>query len=643
MQQPLIKRLPPELVGKIAAGEVVERPAAAIKELVENSIDAGATAITVEIQEGGIRYFRVSDNGCGIQQSQLRLAFERHATSKLRDERELYAMQTLGFRGEALASIAAVAKVSCTTRTAADDFGACITVEAGQIVDLKQAASPVGTAITVRELFFNTPVRLKFLKKPASEAALISDYLMRLILSRPDVSFRFVNQGKTVYHSAGDGQLSSAVYCVYGRDVLRALRPVEGARYGVLLSGYVGVGEQARGNRMQQSFFVNGRYFRSEALSRALDAACRGQVMIGRYPLAVLALQLPYDHVDVNVHPNKLEVRFQDERQAIACVEELVSEALSDRTAKSALLGENTDAVSAVSPFAPSVRVEQLLPDAEGARAEASAQEEAIAAPLPEPLVQAPVAFHADPSRTERAAAILRDFGDSRVAMAESAHPAPRPTPPPVLREAPAEQTQQVLPVVQATDDALRYIGAAFHTYLLFEAGDRLLLVDQHAAHERLLFDRLMKAHEADRQAQQLLSPQLVRVTPRELAFLRENQPLLEDAGFRLEPFDESSVSLHAVPMLFGEAPAAEALLREAMDRLMEQPGKPNAERIRAMVAQMACKRAVKAGDALSERDARDLLSQMLSSGVPPTCPHGRPIVVECARRELEKRFKRIQ
>ncbi len=650
MQPTVIKLLSPELIGKIAAGEVVERPAAAIKELVENSVDAGATAVTVEIQDGGITSFRVSDNGCGIRQDQLKMAFERHATSKLHEEKELFAIPTLGFRGEALASIAAVAKVKCTTRTAEDDFGACIAVEAGSITDFRQAASPIGTAVVVKELFFNTPVRLKFLKKPTVEAALISDYLMRLILSRPDISFRFVNQGKTIYHSPGDGKLSTAIYCVYGRETLRELFAVEGSRYGVLLSGYVGVGEQTRGNRMQQSFFINGRYFRSEELGRALDVACRGQVMIGRYPLAVLSLQMPFDRVDVNVHPNKLEVRFQDEKHVAACVEELVFEALNARTAKDALLGGESKAPEA-EPNKSNVVVESLAGGTEEEQAEALVN--ARLSLMPDSLADAP-ADRPEPIRerapavsSERAREILRSYGERGASFVESYQPAARTfsasaSPPPAVKSQ-LQEEQQTFAAPASASDTLRYIGSAFHTYLLFESGERLLLIDQHAAHERLLFDKLMKAHEADRQAQQLLSPQLLRVTAREMAFLLDAQEALADAGFRYEAFDETSVAIHAAPMLFGSAPPAAELLREALDQMMTQPGKPNCERIRAMVAQMACKRAVKAGDALTEQDARTLLADMLTSGVPPTCPHGRPIVVEMTQKELEKRFKRIQ
>lgn len=326
-----IQLLSDEVIGKIAAGEVVERPAAAIKELVENSLDAGASAVTVEIRDGGISYFRVTDNGSGIRGEDIRMAFERHATSKIRRTDDLFSIQTLGFRGEALASIAAVAHVTCTTRTKADPSGIKVQNNGGTIESIEEAACPEGTTFVVRDLFFNTPVRLKFLKKPVTEAGYVSDLMMRLILSRPDVSFRYVSQGKTLYHSAGDGKLSSAVFSIYGREMLRSMHEVDGHQAGLILKGFVGVGESGRGSRNHQSFFINGRYMKSSILSAAVEAACRERVLSGKYPTCVLHLTMPYDTVDVNVHPNKLEVRFQNEAAIAEAVEAIVADALADK------------------------------------------------------------------------------------------------------------------------------------------------------------------------------------------------------------------------------------------------------------------------------------------------------------------------
>ena len=318
-----IRLLSDDVIGKIAAGEVVERPAAAIKEMVENSLDAGATAVTVEIRDGGISYFRVTDNGSGIAQSEIRMAFERHATSKITTANDLTAIQTLGFRGEALASIASVAHVTCTTRTKNDVSGIKVVNKGGRIESIEETACTEGTTFVVKDLFYNTPVRLKFLKKPTTEAGYVSDLMMRLILSRPDVSFRYVSQGKVLYHSAGDGKLASAIFSIYGKES-RSMREVKGHQGGILLSGFVGVGDCARATRAHQSFFINGRYMKSAVLSSAIESACREHLMQGRYPSCVMHLTMPFEMVDVNVHPNKLECRFQDDASLFSAIEAIV-------------------------------------------------------------------------------------------------------------------------------------------------------------------------------------------------------------------------------------------------------------------------------------------------------------------------------
>ncbi|MFH1879471.1 MAG: DNA mismatch repair endonuclease MutL, partial [Bacillota bacterium] len=467
-----IQKLPQDVIGKIAAGEVVERPAAAVKELVENAIDAEASAVTVELLDGGIASIRVSDNGTGIPAGQMKMAFERHATSKLETAEELFNIHTLGFRGEALASIAAVSKVTCTSKTADAEYGMKAQVEAGRFVSFTEAASPVGTAVVVKDLFFNAPVRLKFLKKPAAEAALVSDYLMRLILSRPDIAFRFASQGKTVYRSTGDGKLENAIYAIYGKEAAQSMRRVSGNFGGVLVDGYVGVQELARGNRQQQSFFINGRYFRDELLSRALENAAEGYVMIGRFPVCVLYLTTAYEQVDVNVHPNKLEVRFQNPAAVMEAVETVVRDALKAETI-----------IEKLSPSAEPPKV--LIPPIEVVPLKA----ETGAFPIPQ------AAAGARPVLRETAQTFIEDeeYGETAF-LPLSAKPEP---------------LQGKIPGT-ADDLGIRYIGAAFQTYLLFEAGERLLLIDQHAAHERLLFDRFMTRYEGEHMSQRLITPILL-------------------------------------------------------------------------------------------------------------------------------------
>ena len=328
-----IRPLSDNLIGKIAAGEVVERPAAAIKELVENSLDAGATAVTVEIREGGMTYIRVADNGSGIDESDIRMAFERHATSKISREQDLNAISTLGFRGEALASIAAVSKITMSTRTKDRDTGLKVQNEGGKITSIQEIACPVGTTVTVNDLFYNVPVRKGFMKKSGQEASAVHELMTQLLLSRPDVSFRYISNGKTEYHSPGDGQTATALQTVYGSRAMKSMRPVDDHGNGLLIKGWVGIGENARGNRSQELFFINGRVMHSRILNEAVETACRERVMIGKFPVCALYITIAYEAVDVNVHPNKLEVRFRDETGVYEAVLSAVLTALKDRDA----------------------------------------------------------------------------------------------------------------------------------------------------------------------------------------------------------------------------------------------------------------------------------------------------------------------
>ena len=691
-----IRKLSSELIGKIAAGEVVERPASVVKELVENAIDAGATHITVELRGGGIEYLRISDNGKGIPAGQIRLAFERHATSKLQTEAELYCIHTLGFRGEALASVAAVAKVTCTTKTADAEFGVRCQVEGGEFTDIRQAASPVGTTFVVEELFYNTPVRRKFLKKPAIEAGLVSDYMLRLILSHPEIAFRFVSQGKTIYHSMGDGKLDSALFCLYGKDAFRQMIPVSGHQSGVVLKGFIGVGELSRGNRQQQSFFINGRFFRSSILSRALENGCEGRVMIGKFPMCALFLEMPYQNVDVNVHPNKLEVRFQDESAVAEAVRQIVYDALhqeqlgqrlrAQASEKPAPVTESgftvtelpgaPDAVKPV-PAAPAVAAQPASPAADRLQTDAALEQKdeataANAAPLRPVTVPAQTAgsgaFHASYGAAPRpvfqpAAPSVWDrprnaapkpaagWGNAEERPAvpeirETAVPQPVKPAPAAPGSVPQPPEQTRLAEVETPEEAAavpRLVGIVFDTYWIFEAGDRLLWLDQHAAHERILYDRFMKRYDGEQISQRLLSPQLVQLSGRDMALFEEIHPWLEKAGFQAEAFDERSVAVHAIPTLFGENGNPRELFLEALDQWQQGRGEKNGERMRSQVAQMACKHAIKGGDKLNPQEIQGFLKEMLQSQSMPTCPHGRPIVVETTRYALEKRFKRIQ
>ena len=588
-----IRVLSQEVVGLIAAGEVVERPASCVKELVENSLDAGASAVTVSLDGGGLYLIRVTDNGSGIAPEDLRMVFAPHATSKLSQAEDLHSIRTLGFRGEALASIARVSKVTLLTRLKGSEAGMKAVNEGGEMLSIKEAACAEGTQITVRDLFFNAPVRRDFMDRPQREAALCAELLEHLILSRPDIAFRLISDGKQVYVSPGDGRLEGAVLSVYGADTLKALKKADAVQGGVVITGLVGIGEQARGNRAHQHFFLNGRAVRSEALSRAVEEGTRHRVMIGRFPMCALSLTLPYDKVDVNVHPNKWEVRFLNQQDIMKAVRQAVEDAVNDAPLDSP---------------PPLFSIPQAPPQTRVMRAET------------EPLKE---------QETFRPALVARDVASSQPLTAHQ------------TLETVEKSEQMPAPGVPQAGMALKVIGTAFNTYIIALQGDRLLLIDQHALHERILFDRLMEAAVNSAPAQTLLSPSVIQLDyPAYQAYLAYREDLAR-AGFEAEEFGPRTIRLLSVPLNLGE-PAAERCFLDALDELRTQGSVSGQSRtVRIMMA--ACKQAVKGGEALPDGALQSLVDRMVESGTTPSCPHGRPIVLELTRTELERRFSRIQ
>ncbi|MDD4081547.1 MAG: DNA mismatch repair endonuclease MutL [Eubacteriales bacterium] len=580
--------MPQEVVSLIAAGEVVERPAACVKELVENSLDAGATAVTVSITGGGLDMIRVTDNGSGIQPGDLRLAFAPHATSKLGRAEELMSVATLGFRGEALASISRVSRMSILSRRKGSDLGMLAENDGGEMGAIREAACAEGTQVQVKDLFFNAPVRKDFLRRPQRETALVAEIVQAMILARPDVAFRLMADGKQLYFSPGDGSLSGAVLAVFGVDVLKGLKEVDGGEQGLLIQGFVGVGEQARGNRAQQHFFLNGRAVRSRVLSQALEEACRHRVMIGRYPLCALHLTLPFNRVDVNVHPNKWEVRFADEGAVTT-----------------ALMNAAADALKEAPLFSPP----PLTPQA----------------PMPPPASILRREPEARPPEASRALMARDSVAERKVSPpAPTAQPAPEQVAHEALKRSP-----------------LNVIGVAFNTYILALHGESLLLIDQHALHERMLFDRMMARVGEKQDVQTLLAPRVMQLDyPAYQTFLAFQDDLAQ-AGFLAEDFGDRSVRLTGVPLALGE-PLAEASFLSALDELQGQGTLRGRERLEKVIMS-ACKHAVKGGERLPEGALQALADEMVFSGITPTCPHGRPIVLALSRGELERRFGRIQ
>lgn len=653
-----IRVLDAATVGRIAAGEVVERPSSIAKELIENSLDAGATAITVEIKDGGIDYLRVTDNGCGIAPEDARIAFENHATSKIASGDSLSDIVTLGFRGEALPSIAAVARVTMTTRQKGRDSGLKLQIEGGRIMDVSEAGCPEGTTIVVRDLFFNTPVRRGFLKKPTTEAGVIADMIARLILGNPGTSMRFISNGRTVYHSYGDGDIRHAALAIYGRETAQKMLLVDETEGSLRISGLIGLDELARANRSQEFFFINGRTVRAPLIAQALEVAVRSRVMIGQYPMCALSLRLPPTAVDVNVHPSKLEVRFRDEADIRQKAEMMLTRAccgtkildpeaivretapLNDRPVIKITAPEQTTVFSGAADDPLSPPIIRVSPSAQ--------REEIVPPPAPEIGERA--------ERTPDMAAVQTPSAMPRVLSFREAPPpaAQRLVMPPEIRfvsqesengPEPAANTlepptrSETLPKKAVDNAEIRVIGVFDNTYIIAEMDETLILIDQHAAHERILYERFRKALEGGTIMQPLVAPIIMNVSARDRSILMDNQALLLEAGYEIEPFGERDIQVRTVPYVLGQA-ELKPLFADLIDRL-DQLRSATIDRRRGEVITASCKRAVKAGDHLSDAEIRALIGDMLTTSAPPNCPHGRPIIKTFKRGEVDHMFRR--
>ena len=626
-----IKILDAFTANRIAAGEVVERPASVVKELVENAIDAQATSIAVEIVSGGIRKIKVTDNGSGIDPEDCLVAFERHATSKIHNPSDIDAIETLGFRGEALSSIAAVAQVELLTRTASSSDGYFVKIHGGSVLEHRAAGSPKGTTMLVENLFYNTPARLEFLKKPAYEAGYVADYIARCIMADPFIAFSLKSDDTVIYRSPGKGDLLSAVYGVYGRECIYSLLPVDYEENGISVKGYITLPEAARPNRNSQSFYVNGRCIQSQQISSAVQEAYGGRLMGRRFPLCVLHLGLPYDAVDVNIHPNKMQVRFKEERAVLSAVESAVMITLGDKTISSWHAPQEE-------PKKEKERVEQE----DGVQADLLQRApKRPAAPIIRPDIQSVIAA--------RESSAAKGYG---VIDLPEEPPAVQPADDSALRAMSVPQLgaqEEAAPLAQTTAsqpapdfksvESFHVVGQLFSTYILVEQGEDAYLIDQHAAHERILYDKLLLGS-AELASQQLLAPVIVTLTNPEYAMLLENQAILEHLGYQMEVRDGGKVKLTAFPMMVEENQGV-IFLRDILESLSVRKNFTTPEMRREAIAKTACKRAIKGGDALSEYEIRSLLRQMGDLDE-LHCPHGRPVIIRVPRREVDKLFGRV-
>lgn len=701
-------------INQIAAGEVIERPSSVVKELVENSIDAGATAITVEIKEGGISFIRITDNGSGIEEKELPLAFLRHSTSKIKSAVDLMSVKSLGFRGEALSSIAAVAQVELITKTKEAFTGARYVIEGGKEVSIESIGAPCGTTFIVRNLFFNTPARRKFLKTPATEAGYISELIERLAISHPDISFRFINNNQPKLHTSGNDNVKDIIYHIYGRDIAANVINVSAAEEGISVSGFIGKPVVTRGNRNYENYFINGRYVKSNIISKAIEEAYQPYIMQHRYPFTALHFTIKSDTLDINVHPTKMELRFSNNQQVYNFVLNTLSHALSHREMipdvviddkeneksiqieKKAInstrmpepfenrrLSFNTANNSYISNSIGNATVkkemnnsldnkntsdsinmqknsdinmqkssginiqksgsdniqEQLIREENAPYKSKNVEEQAGNMQNSNmPVKSEDISVHTVTGVTENIstnqeinAGLVAENGNetNKIVISEK------------IPE--KEQYEQLKFLDEKAMISHRIIGQLFDTYWLVEYGKNLYMIDQHAAHEKVLYERMMKRLKEDGRCEsQYISPPIVlSLSMREEEVLKENMELFKNLGYEIEPFGGKEYSISAVPSNIPGVADSELLI-EVLDGLVEDNKKGEADVIREKIASMSCKAAVKGNNRLSLDEIKTLIDELLSLDNPYNCPHGRPTIISMSKYEIERKFKRI-
>ncbi|MBO5089422.1 MAG: DNA mismatch repair endonuclease MutL [Clostridia bacterium] len=629
---PKINVLPKNVAELIAAGEVVERPASVIKELIENSIDAGATTITVEIQNGGISYMRITDNGCGILGEDVPLAFLRHATSKIKEGNDLNFISTLGFRGEALAAVSSVSRVEMLTCSENEEIGTHYMIEGGQEVLYEEAGCPKGTTIIIRDLFYNTPARMKFLKKDVSEANACAAVVDRIALSHPEISIKFIRDGKQTLNTSGDGQIKSAVYSVLGREFANSLISCQGEHGGITVSGLICKPVACKPTRNNQFTFLNGRLVRSGTIIAAVEQAYKNSAMIGKFPVFVLYVNVPFDTVDVNVHPAKTEVRFSDEKRIFESVYASVKNALSQ--------GDTRPEIKMTQPTFN--RFERMTVDEFKQTVIKVEEPKAPTVPVyekkAEQRVEVKNVSDKKPQSFTFQTSQKPDFADTYSYVDQNGQKTePVYTPKVPVKEVLIEK--EIEAIIDEDKPIITVIGQAFNTYIIAQMGDSIFMIDKHAAHERILFNKLKEQHKIEVQA--LLTPITANLQKDEYNAIIGNLDLLSQAGFEIEDFGASTVVVRAIPTtLIGEDVLS--LLSEMAESLKNTKS-VQIEREENLFHTVACKAAIKAGSQTSNFEMKALAEKVLLSKDIMYCPHGRPVAYEIKKRELEKQFGRIQ
>ena len=677
-------------INKIAAGEVIERPASVIKEMVENSIDAGANNITVEIKNGGISFIKVTDNGKGIAPDDLEIAFERHATSKIRKAEDLDVVTSMGFRGEALASIAAIANVEMISKTENQETGYKIIVEAGNVLDKQEVGCQTGTSITVKNLFFNTPVRYKFLKKDYTESGYVEDVVTRIALVNPNIAIKLINTGKTVIQTNGNGDIKSVIYSIYGKDVATGIMPVDYTYEDIQVSGVIGKPEIARSNRANQLFFVNKRYIKDKALSAATEQAYKGLIPIGKFGFVILNITMNPSKVDVNVHPAKLEVRFEEESKVFQSIYHAIKDTLLKgelvantekqeetetneskglfdfRKNETEKIEKYNDEESKIKTNVPndtnSLNVgqggpvntadvlEQLKKMQEDLNKEKQNDinvQEKVQEVTQEPVKEAVQEIIQEPAKEEIQESVSQDF-NSMYEKLFGTKPIMDTTE--VTEEKveskPIDLIKDNLSVFEENEEYKRpiykFIGIVFNTYIIIEMDKEMYIIDQHAAHERIMYEKVKKNYysETVKDSQMLLLPDIITLSHKEMEIAKDNMEMFEKAGFCLEEFGENTIKLTGVPTICIDIDNKELFL-ETLDEINTVARTAKQEKEEKFIATVACKAAVKANMVLDKAEVESLMDKLLELPNPFTCPHGRPTAIKMSKYDIERKFAR--
>jgi len=683
-------------INKIAAGEVIERPASVIKEMVENSIDAGATNITVEIKNGGISYIRIIDNGKGIAKEDMEIAFERHATSKIREANDLESVKSMGFRGEALASIAAIANVEMISRTETQEIGKVLIIEGGKILKSEEIGCQVGTIITVQNLFFNTPVRYKFLKKDFTESGYIEDSITRLALANPNISFKLINTGKTVIQTNGDGNLKNVVYSIFGKDVAEAILEVNYQYEDMTISGVVGKPEIARSNRSKQMFFVNKRFVKDKVLSGATEKAFKGMLPIGKYGFLIINIDMNPSKVDVNVHPAKLEVRFEEENKIFKAVyhaiqDTLLKGELVENTEKEKIVNEakelerheiekrdysqnffrkilnnksidenieTNDNKNENEDVAETNLIEQIYMD----KNENAQKDYKVEFQNENPIIREEVKTEIDVN-LEKINSMINQMKQSEVIEKTEEKPTfdemyvktfgKMPEKEEIKEYKEKENVEMNLTlenenisvfeeIEEYKKQTFKFIGIAFSTYIIIEIENQMYIIDQHAAHERIIYEEIKKNFYNDdtKDSQLMLLPDIITLSHKEMNIARENFELFEKAGFMMEEFGENTIKITGVPNVCIDLDTKELFL-ETLDEINTIAITAKQEKEEKLISTIACKAAVKANMSLTKEEVNSLMERLLKLPNPFTCPHGRPTAIKMTKIDIEKKFSR--